>query len=213
MSYTFLVVDDHPILRNGLKQIIQQAYPSATIHEAADAVDAMTLIASNEPGYSAVISDLSMPGPSGLDIIHFIRQHNTHTPILVLSIHSEDQYAIRCLKAGASGYLNKESAPDQLVIALERIIHGKKYVTEHIAEQLLNAIDNEGKGQLHDTLSDREFTIMQRLAQGRSVSEIGEELSISSSTVSTYRGRIMEKMHMKTNTELTKYCIEQHLID
>jgi two-component system, NarL family, invasion response regulator UvrY len=162
--------------------------------------------------WSVVISDLSMPGRSGLEALSQIKQINNKLPVLILSIHPEEQYALRVLKAGASGYLSKDMAPDELVNAVQRVMLGKKYITASIAEKLASVLDNANTRQPHENLSDREFSVLKMLAAGKSVSEIAESLFLSVTTVSTYRSRILTKMNMKNNADLTLYSIENKLI-
>ncbi len=159
-----------------------------------------------------VISDLTMPGKSGLDVLLFIKQKYPSIPVLILSIHPEEQYAIRVLKAGASGYLSKDTAPDELVNAVKRVMQGKKYITLSIAEKIADSLDHDSDKKLHDSLSDREFNVFKMLAAGKSVGEIAESLSLSVTTVSTYRARILSKMNMKSNANLTLYAIENSLL-
>ena len=162
--------------------------------------------------WDVVISDISMPGRSGLEILQQIRLEHPKLPVLMLSVHSEDQYAIRVLKAGASGYLNKESAADELVKAVNHLLLGKKYITPSIGEKMATMLDKD-KGKLpHEYLSDREFEVFKLLAAGKSVSEISEKLILSVTTVSTYRARIMTKLNLKTNSDLTLYAIEHKLL-
>ena len=162
--------------------------------------------------WDVVISDISMPGRSGLEALQQIRQDHPKLPILILSVHPEDQYAIRVLKAGASGYLTKDSAPEELVKAVNQLLLGKKYITSSIAEKLATTLDQNAEKKPHEYLSDREFEVMKQLAAGKSVSEIAEKLSLSVTTISTYRARIMTKMNLKTNADLTLYSIEQKIL-
>lgn len=205
-----LIADDHTVVRKGLKQILQDAFPSALIEEVADAEDLLKRILKEE--WDVVITDISMPGRSGLDVLQQIRQSHPKLPILILSMHPEDQYAIRVLKAGASGYLNKDSAPEELVKAIDRVMLGKKYITPSIAEKLATALDQDAEKFTHEYLSDREFEVLKLLAAGKSVSEIAARISLSATTISTYRARIMTKMNLKTNADLTLYSIEHKLI-
>jgi two-component system invasion response regulator UvrY len=206
----FLIADDHSVVRKGVKQILQDAFPSALIEEVADAEELLKRI--NKEGWDAVISDISMPGRSGLDVLQQIRQAHPKLPILILSMHHENQYAIRVLKAGASGYLNKDSAPEDLVKAVNQVLLGKKYITSSIAEKLVSAVDQDGKKFTHEYLSDREFEVLKLLAAGKSVSDISEQISLSVSTISTYRARIMTKLSLRTNADLTLYSFEHKLI-
>jgi two-component system invasion response regulator UvrY len=205
-----LIADDHAIVRKGLKQLLLENYPTATIGEAADAETLITTVL-GEP-WDVVICDVSMPGRSGLDALHQIKQSSPKLPVLIMSMYPEDQYALRVLKAGASGYLGKETIHDDIVNAIETVLRGKKFITPAIAEKLADAFDADTTRQLHELLSDREFDVFKLLASGRSVTEIGEKLSLSATTVSTYRSRIMEKMGMRSNADLTRYGLEHHLI-
>jgi len=206
----FLIADDHTVVRRGLKQILLEAFPSAFIEEVSDAEDLLKKVM--RESWDVVISDISMPGRSGLEILQQIRLDHPKLPILILSIYPEDQYAIRVLKAGASGYLTKESAPEELVKATNQLLLGKKYITPSIAEKLASTLERDGEKMPHEYLSDREFEVMKQLASGRSVSEIAEKISLSVTTVSTYRARIMTKMNLKTNADLTLYAIEHKLL-
>jgi two-component system invasion response regulator UvrY len=205
-----LIADDHTVVRKGLKQIILDSFPTSFIEEVADAEDMLKKIMTKE--WDVVISDISMPGRSGLDVLQQIRQTHPKLPILILSVHPEEQYAIRVLKAGASGYLNKDLAPEDLVKAINRVLTGKKYITPSIAEKLANTLDQDPEKFTHEFLSDREFEVLKMLASGKSVSDIAAQISLSATTVSTYRARIMAKMDLKTNADLTLYCIEHKLI-
>lgn len=159
-----------------------------------------------------MITDLSMPGRSGLDAVRQIRDAQPKLPVLVLSMHPEDQYAIRVLKAGAAGYLNKDTAQEELVQAMKKVLVGKKYISSKVAEQMAEVLESNSNALLHESLSDREFDVLKMLAAGKSVSEIAASLSLSSTTVSTYRARILEKMKMKSNADLTRYALENKLI-
>jgi two-component system invasion response regulator UvrY len=204
-----LITDDHAIIRKGLEQILREAYPSAIIKEATDAESAMKEMLRND--FNVVICDLSMPGRSGLDVLQYVKQNFPKTPVLILSIHPEEQYAIRTLRAGAAGYLSKDTATDELVNAMQRVLQGRKYISPSIAEKMAAELENANKPP-HELLSDREFHVFKLLAEGKAVSEIAEELSLSITTVSTYRSRVMIKMGMKNNAELTRYALENKLI-
>jgi len=205
-----LIADDHTIVRKGLKQILNEEFPFALIEEVSDAEELMKRIIKEE--WDLVISDLSMPGRSGLESLQQIKQYYPKLPVLILSVYPEEQYALRVLKAGASGYLNKDTAPDELVKAVNRVLSGKKYITASIAEKLASTLDQDSEKATHEFLSDREFEVMKFIAAGKSVSDIAEILSLSVTTVSTYRARIMTKMNMKTNADLTLYAIEKKLL-
>ena len=206
-----LIADDHAVIRRGLKQILLDEYPSADIEEASDAEAAIKK--SITGNWDVIISDLSMPGRSGLDLVQHVKQNFPKLPVLILSIHPEEQYAIRALKAGASGYLNKEAAPEELVMAVQRVLQGRKYISPSIAEKMADELDKEKANKAsHEFLSDRELDVFKMIAGGTSVTDISEKLSLSITTVSTYRARIMNKMNMKSNADLTRYALENNLI-
>lgn len=205
-----LIADDHTVVRRGLRQILLEGFPTAQIEEVTDAEELIKRVMQAE--WDVVISDLSMPGRSGLEALQQIKQVHPKLPVLILSIHPEEQYAIRVLKAGASGYLSKDSAPDELVNAVQRVLLGKKYITDTIAEKLASVLDQDSNKSPHEYLSDREFSVLKMLAAGKSVSEIAESLFLSVTTVSTYRSRIMTKMNMKSNADLTLYAVEHKLL-
>jgi DNA-binding NarL/FixJ family response regulator len=205
-----LIADDHAIVRRGLKDIIREDFPSAEISEVADADELLKKVMKEE--WDVVITDLSMPGRSGLEALQQIKQHKPTLPVLVLSIYPEEQYAIRVLKAGASGYLNKDMAPDELVNAIQRVLSGRKYITPAVAEKLASAFDMQSDKCSHEHLSDREFEVMKMIATGKSVSDIGNILNLSVTTISTYRARILAKMSMKTNADLIQYALQNKLV-
>lgn len=208
--FRVLIADDHTVVRRGLKQILLEGFPTAEVEEVSDAEELIKKIIQSD--WELVISDLSMPGRSGLEAIQQIKQIRPQVPVLILSIHPEEQYAIRVLRAGASGYLSKDMAPDELVNAVQKVMLGKKYITDTIAEKLASVLDQDSSKLPHETLSDREFTVLKLLASGKSVSEIAESMFLSVTTVSTYRTRLLTKMNMKTNADLTLYAIENKLI-
>jgi len=205
-----LIADDHTVVRRGLRQILLDEFLAAHIVDVADADELFNQVLKNE--WDVVITDISMPGRSGLDVLQQIRQHYPKLPILVLSVHPEDQYAIRVMRTGASGYLNKDSAPEELVKALHRILLGKKYITPSLAEKLADTLDQDTDRLPHENLSDREFEVLKMLAAGMPVADIADTLSLSPTTVSTYRARILQKMNAKTNADLTRYAMENKLI-
>ena len=205
-----LIADDHHVVRKGLKQILLEGFPTATIEEVSDAESLIKNALLKE--WDVVISDLSMPGRSGLDALQQIKQSLPKIPVLILSIHPEEQYAIRVLKAGASGYLSKESAPEELVKAVQQVLLGKKYITASVAEKLVTNLDIDADKTLHEYLSNREFEVFKLIAGGKAVSDIAEILSLSVTTVSTYRTRIMAKMNFNTNADITLYAIENKLM-
>ena len=205
-----LIADDHAIVRKGLKQILLEHFTTATIGEATDAETLIKQIHTAE--WDVVICDMSMPGRSGLDALHQIKQSSPKLPVLIMSMYPEDQYALRVLKAGASGYLGKETIHEDIIKAIDTVLLGRKFITPAIAEKLADAFDSGASIKLHENLSDREFDVFKLLASGKSVTEIGEQLSLSATTVSTYRSRIMDKMSMRSNAELTRYALENGLI-
>ena len=205
-----LIADDHAIIRKGIKQILLEEYPSATIEEVNDAEAAINKTITNE--WDILICDLSMPGRSGLDVLQHVKQNLLKLPVLILSIHPEEQYAIRALRAGAAGYLSKDAATDELVKAVQRILQGRKYISSSLAEIMASELDQDTSKPPHELLSDREFHVFKLIADGKSVSEIAEQLSLSITTVSTYRSRILEKMEIKTNADMTRYALENKII-
>jgi DNA-binding NarL/FixJ family response regulator len=205
-----LIADDHAIVRRGLSEILLETYPSAFIEQVGDAD---TLFQKSiDGGWDIIISDLMMPGRSVLEALQQIRQYNPQVPVLILSIFPEEQYATRVFKAGAAGYINKDAAPTELVKAVQRILQGRKYITAVIAEKLASDLSIDTVKAPHELLSDREFHVMKLIASGKTISDIAGQLSLSPTTISTYRSRIMEKMKMKANTELARYALENRLI-
>jgi two-component system invasion response regulator UvrY len=209
--YKILIADDHAVVRKGLKQILTETSDMIAAGEASTGQEVLDMLMKNE--YDVVILDISMPGRSGLDIMKDLKNMKSSIPVLVLSIHPEEQYAVRALKAGASGYLTKESAPDELVVAVRKVAQGGKYVTTSLAEKLAFDLGKANEKPLHETLSDREFQVMCMIGSGKPVKEIAEELCLSIKTISTYRSRILEKTKMKNNAEITRYAIKNGLVD
>lgn len=205
-----LVADDHAIVRRGLREILLEQFPFAKISEVADGDELFKKVMKEQ--WDVVITDLSMPGRTGLEALQQMKIHYPKLPVLVLSIYPEEQYAIRVLKAGASGYLNKDMAPDELVNAINHVLSGRRYITPTIAEKLVDSFDHNSQTPAHQYLSDREFEVLKMLAVGKAVSDIGAILNLSATTISTYRSRILSKMNMKTNADLTQYAIENKLI-
>jgi DNA-binding NarL/FixJ family response regulator len=207
-----LLVDDHPIVREGLKQALSEIDGFAVAGEAGNAAQVMEQLCRKE--FDVVVLDISLPGKSGIDVLKEMQAAKAKTRVLILSTYSEDLYALRAIKAGASGYLTKNAALDILVDAIRKVAGGGKYISPSLAEELfLNAASDACDGLPHKTLSDREYEVLLRLAAGKTVSETGEELSLSVKTVSTYRARILDKMHMTKNSELTHYCLTRKLIE
>jgi DNA-binding NarL/FixJ family response regulator len=206
-----LIADDHAVVREGLKQIISEAPELTVAGEAADGAEALDK--SRSLDYDVLVLDISMPGLTGLDIVKEVRAARPELPVLILSMHPEEQFAVRLLKAGAAGYLSKESAPDELVNAIRKVVNGGKYVSPELAEKLAFDLEAGSSKLPHETLSDREFQVLRMLAGGKTVKEIAEQLSLSVKTVSTYRTRLLGKMNLKTNAELIHYAIRHHLVD
>ncbi len=205
-----LIADDHAVVRKGLSRILQEGFPGAIIEEVENSAELIE--AAMRTRRDVIVSDLSMPGRSGLDALRQLKELYPKLPVLIMSMHPEDQYAIRVLKAGAAGYLSKDTAPDELVKAVRIVLTGKKYISVSTAEKLANTVSHDGERLPHEYLSDREFDVLKHLAAGMAVSEIARLLSLSVTTVSTYRSRIMEKMDMKSNAELTMYAITNRLL-
>ena len=206
-----LIADDHPIVRKGLKQILEDSPEKIVTHEAGDGREAVEKALQGK--YDLVVMDIAMPHTNGLDALKELRSAKPHMPILMLSMYPEDQYAVRAFKAGASGYLTKQNAPEELLQAIKRVLSGRKYVSTSMAEKLADDLSADAEGPLHEKLSDREFQVMCLIASGRSVSEIADTLFLSVKTVSTYRSRILIKMEMKHNAELTYYAVKNALVD
>ncbi len=206
-----LIADDHAIVREGLKQIVAETADMVVADEATSGHEVLDKAWNNE--YDVVVLDISMPGRNGVDILKQLKRRRPHLPVLVLSMHPEEQYAVRVLKAGAAGYLTKESAPGELITAIRRVSTGRKYVSSSLAEKLAFDLEYETEKPFHETLSDREYQVMCMITAGKRVKEIAEELCLSVKTVSTYRSRILEKMKMKHNAELTHYAIKHGLVE
>lgn len=206
-----LIVDDHAVVRRGLQQILLDEYDDIAFGEAINATEALEAIHGND--WDVVILDISMPGRSGLDVLKEIKKSKPNLPVLVLSMHPEDQFAARTLRAGASGYMTKETAPEELVTALNKVMSGGHYVSPSLGEILAQDLRRETGRDIHQILSDREFEVMIMIGSGKTVTRIAEELALSVKTVSTYRARILEKMQMSSNAELTRYAIKHGLVE
>ena len=206
-----LIADDHAVVRQGIRQILTDAPEVKVVAEAATGMEALELM--RDADIDLVILDLSMPGLSGLDIVRQMRQDRPAVRILVLSVHPEEQYAVRVMKAGASGYLTKDSAPEELISAVRYIAAGHKYVTATLAERLALELDNASDKLPHQNLSDREYEVMLLVAEGLKVQEIADRLSLSVKTVSTYRTRLLQKMRMRNNADVVRYAVRQGLVD
>lgn len=203
-----LLADDHSFIRLGLIQILKDEYPSVEIKEVEDGDTLVKEVIKHD--WDLLISDLDMPGRTGLEALEQIKLIKPDLPVLILSIYAEDLYAVRVLKAGASGYMTKNAAPYELITAIQRILLGRKYITPQIAEKLLMNLDIDKKP--HELLSNREFEIFKLLASGKKLTQIADSLSLALTTVSTHRGRIMEKLDLSTNSELTRYAIAHRVI-
>lgn len=205
-----LLVDDHPIVRRGIVEILCEEFKDAVICEAENAQQALNQVWKHS--WDVIILDVSLPGRSGLELLKDIKKDDSKTPVVVLSTHPEDQLAIRALKSGAASYLTKETAPTELVTAIRRVLSGGKYIRPSIAEQLATHVNVDAEKPLHNSLSDREFQVLCMISSGKTVKEIGAELSLSVKTISTYRCRILEKMMMKNNAELMHYAMQHDLV-
>jgi len=206
-----LIADDHAILRRGLKEILVDELKDAIFAEAGNAQQVLTDV--RKQAWDLVILDITMPGRSGLDLLRDLKQLQPELPVLVLSMHPEDQYAKRVLRSGAAGYMNKETAPKELVTAIRKVLAGGRYVSAALAEKLASDLCADSARLPHERLSDREFEILRMIASGKTVSQIAEELHLSVTTVSTHRARILEKMDMANNAELMRYAMINALID
>jgi DNA-binding NarL/FixJ family response regulator len=208
-----IIADDHPLVREGIKKVVDQSTIDIEVSgEASDAHELMDML--REKKADIIILDIAMPGKSGLDVLKDIKDFHPNLPVLILSMHPEDRFAIRALKAGASGYLNKSSISDQMVNAIRKIVVEKKrYISPNVAEQLAARVDLNHEQPLHESLSDREYQILCMIGSGKKVNEIAKELSISIQTVHTYRSRIKEKTNLNSNVEITRYALQHNLID
>ncbi|PYU53572.1 MAG: DNA-binding response regulator [Acidobacteria bacterium] len=206
-----LIADDHAVFRRGLKETISEAFPKVTFGEAKSAVEAVESV--RLQNWDIVILDISMPGKSGLDILDDLKRLRPKLPILLLSMHPEEQYARRALKAGASGYLTKESVPDELKLAVRKIVAGGRYVSATLAERLAYDLRSGVDAPVHELLSDREFQVLRMIASGKTVKQIADEIGLSVKTVSTYRARILEKTGLNTTAELIRYAFQAQLVD
>jgi DNA-binding NarL/FixJ family response regulator len=205
-----LIVDDHAILRRGLSALLADAFHDAAFGEASNADQALEQL--GKDAWDVALLDITLPGKSGLDLLKELKAARPRLPVLVLSVHPEDQFAVRSLKAGAEGYMTKESAPEELVQAIRKILAGGRYVSPALAEKLALSIRKDFTRTPHETLSDREYEVMCRIASGKTVTEIARELSLSVKTISTYRARILEKLGVKNSAEITRYAIRNGLV-
>jgi DNA-binding NarL/FixJ family response regulator len=205
-----LIVDDHTVVRRGLKQIVSEETDMEVTGEARNAYEMLTLVRKQQ--CDVVVADISMPGRSGLDVLKELKQERPKLPVLVLSMHPEDQYAVRALKLGAAGYMTKESAPEELVKAIRKVVTGGRYVSPALAEKLALDLTTESERPPHETLSEREHQVFCMIARGKTVKEIADELALSVKTISTYRTRILEKLAMKNNAEIIHYAISNKVV-
>ena len=201
-----LIADDHAIVRKGLIGLLRGEFMNAEIHEATNGAEAMEQARSQT--WDLILLDISMPGRSGVETLAQLRADGVKAPILMLSMQPEEQYGIRVLKAGASGFVNKETATEELITAVHRVLSGRKYISEKVAERLAESKSPDGIKLPHELLSNRELEVLQRIASGKTISEIAEEISLSVNTISTYRTRILEKLGLHNNAELTRYALD-----
>lgn len=210
-NYRVMIVDDHALMRQGLKMILATDPKIEVASEVSNGEEALELLHGEQ--YDVVLLDISLPGRSGLDVLRHIKARYKHLPVLILSMHPEDQYALRALKAGAAGYMTKESAPEELVKAVCKVAEGGRYVSPSLAERLVLELEQPGSDLPHTLLSDREFEVFRLIGAGNTPSDIAECLNLSVKTVSTYRSRILEKMQLRTNTDIIRYAVRHGLVD
>jgi len=210
MKIRLLIGDDHAVVRKGMKQILAETRDIVVADEAGNGREVLEKVQKDD--FDMVLLDISMPGRDGLEVLKELKSLRPKLPVLMLSMYPEEQYAVRSLRSGASGYLTKDSAPDELISAIRKVSSGGKYVSASLAEKLAHKLGADVEKPLHEALSDREYQVMCMIASGKTVKEIGEELSLSVKTVSTYRSRILNKMRLKGNAELTRYAIDNKLV-
>lgn len=208
---SILVVDDHALIRKGLKQLLDDTPDIRVTGEAKCGIQAINM--ARERRYDLVLLDIALPDKHGMDVLKQLKSEQPDIKIIVLSMYPEDQYGVRALKAGAMGYLDKQSAPDQLIGAIRQVLSGKKYISETLAEQLLNSLIGESQELLHQSLSNREYQTLCLMASGKTLTEIADTMTLSPKTVSVYRARMLEKMGFKNNAEAVHYAIAHHLVD
>lgn len=206
-----LVVDDHEVVRRGTRQVLAEGFPGATFGEAATAAEALARL--EEERWDLLVLDINLPGRSGLEVLEDVRRQWPKLPVLVLSAYPEEEFAVRCLRLGAAGYLTKNSAADELVAASRKALEGGKYVTAALAERLATVLGGGLRGQPHEALSGRELQVVRLVASGKTMKEIAAELNLSEKTIATYRARIADKLGVSTNVELTRYALQHKLVD
>jgi len=205
-----LIADDHAIVRKGLAHLVREEFSDTEIIEASNGSEVLEKVQNGI--WDAILIDITMPGRNGLEILKQIRDFGIKAPVLVISMHSEEQYAVRVLKAGASGFLNKDTATEELITAIHKVLSGKKYISASLAEKLAEGFDNATSKPINELLSDREMQVLQLIASGKSVSTIADEISLSVNTISTYRARILEKLNLANNAELMRCAIDNGLV-
>jgi DNA-binding NarL/FixJ family response regulator len=206
-----LIADDHAVVRRGLREILADALPGAEFSEAGNGDEVLSHLGKST--FGMLVLDINMPGRSGMDVLRDVKHTYPRLPVIILSCQPEEQYAVRCLRAGAAAYINKESAPEELAMATKKILSGGRYISTSLAEKLIANLDESAGKPLHELLSDREHEVMKLIAVGIPLTEIGDRLHVSEKTISSYRARIMEKMQMKSNAELTRYAMTHSMID
>jgi len=211
MMIRVLVADDHPIVRQGIQKIVDATTDMHVVAESIDGPETLEMAARDD--LDVVLLDLNMPGTDGLDVLKSIKRARPQLPVLILTMYSEDQFALRSLKAGASGYLTKETVPDELVRAIRTVVAGRRYISPTLGDRLASTLVSGEESPRHERLSDREYQVFRRIAAGRPAREISTELGLSVKTVATYRSRVLEKMGMKTNADLVSYTVRNHLAD
>lgn len=205
-----LIADDHSIFRRGLKELLSDGLGAVTVGECSNAFDLLQSV--KQKKWDVVILDIGMPGTTGTDALVQLKRHRPSLPVIMLSMHPEDQYAVRMFKAGANAYLTKASAPEELVTAIKKVLAGGNYVSPSLGEKLLHVFHRGEERPPHELLSDREFEVMRLLSSGKTVSQIAASMNLGTTTVSTYRSRILEKLHLKNNAELMRYAVQQNLV-
>jgi len=206
-----LIADDHAVVRRGLREILADALPGTDFCEAGNGDEVLSQLGKSQ--IAMLVLDISMPGRSGMDVLRDVKHTYPRLPVIILSCQPEDQYAVRCLRAGAAAYINKESAAEELATATKKILSGGRYVSASLAEKLISNLDESVDKPLHELLSDREYEVMKMIAEGVPLTDIGDRLHVSVKTISSYRARIMEKMRLKSNADLTRYAMTHSMID